>query len=635
MKTKSLINNFYLAVFSLLIFYACSTNPNKLTLVKNGIPNAVIVVPDEITELQQIAVDDFVKTVKKASGAKIPVITEHEVSSVSGYTVKIILGPGSLSESILGENPELKPEEYKIISNGNYLIILANDVRDQEFKYCSRVTTWAFDYILHNYLNVKWLWPGDLGTVVPEKKTIIIPEINVAWQPPLAKRRFRIGSNPELIQWGSHHQVLGQRKSYNIGHSFTPGADNGDWWKKFSQTHLEYFAKDPDGKVTLLYPVEKARYKLDISNPDVAREVVKTWKEAGKPDFWNVAPNDGRGFCTCDNCLELDRKYGLVFSKKNIWNLDTPVVLTDRYVWFWNHIVHEMRKENPNVEIGTYFYSVYRNPPQKLKLKPGIIGGLVSGFDFLRWKTWEDAGASGIGLRPNWWHMGGNGPYLPLRLAGGYLEKAREHKMVYIDMDSMMEYWATQGPYYYLIARLIARPDLDVEDVVTEYCDAFGEASPEIRRYLDYWEEYHKRVAYNIPAGGGISQDSTGIYETVCREHFGKVQLPLDGHWKTLPYIYTPDVLDKGYQILDMATSKANDSEVIKRIDLLRDGLKQLEKTLKVIAVDAINRVEALKDLEAFSKQMKEKYGYWGSNGISVMKRRGVIGEIEINFEGM
>ncbi|MDO9615856.1 MAG: hypothetical protein Q7J86_15200 [Bacteroidota bacterium] len=66
--------------------------------------------------------------------------------------------------------------------------------------------------------------------------------------------------------------------------------------------------------------------------------------------------------------------------------------------------------------------------------------------------------------------------------------------------------WLTHQDNYCALYRIISneafkqldeRADLSVENIITEYCDAFGESSAEIRQYLDYWEQYHKKVAYN------------------------------------------------------------------------------------------------------------------------------------------
>ena len=55
------------------------------------------------------------------------------------------------------------------------------------------------------------------------------------------------------------------------------------------------------------------------------------------------------------------------------------------------------------VNIGFFLYSAYRDATKNLKLEQGIWGEIVHGFDFAGWKEWEEAGVSGIALRPNWW----------------------------------------------------------------------------------------------------------------------------------------------------------------------------------------------------------------------------------------
>jgi hypothetical protein len=381
----------------------------------------------------------------------------------------------------------------------------------------------------------------------------------------------------------------------------------------------------------------------------VAKEIVHTWEIAGMPDFWDVTPNDGSGFCTCDNCRALDQKFGDVsYTKEQIWSpppyppLDNPgdsvtglyVSLSDRYVWFWNQLIHAMREKKPDVKIGVYFYSAYRNPPKNLKLEEGIVGKIVHGYNFSFWEQWWEAGARETGLRPNWWHVGACGPHLPLHTVGRYLEQARSAGMILIDMDSMKEFWATQGPYYYLVARLIARPDLSAEEIIQEYCDAFGPAAGDIRRYLDFWEEYHKKVAYNIPAGGMLSQDPGGFYESISLEKFGTVMHPLSGHWKTLPFIYTPEIIGQGKAILDQAMEKAVTKETHDRIEFLKDGLVQVILTSALIEAPESNKPEEMKKLLDFNKEMQKKHGYWCNTGISTMKSRGVIGR-EVDLNGM
>ncbi len=641
---KGAINGIFYWSIMISLLVSCSRQEGEHFIVQDGKSNAVLVVPRDLGQLQQIALDDFRTSIKKVSGANIELVSEDELEGVPGKYVRIILGPSALTSTLGYTGENLLPEEFQITSKGNDIIVLAKDIinsgEDQKItnstkELDSRVTSWAFSYLLDRYVGVRWLWPGELGTYTPEQQDIQFPRLDIRFQQPIGRRTFNlIDPGPELLQWVAHHQVSGLRIPYKFRHSYREGQDNGNWFNRFEKSHPEYLAKNTDG-IAALYNNREDRFKLCISNPDVAGQIIRDWEAAGMPDFWDVTPNDGNGFCTCDGCRDLDLEYGgVVYSREEIWNRPGHVVLTDRYVWFWNQLITRMREKNPNVKIGVYFYSAYRNPPKTLKLEEGIVGVIVHGMDFSFWESWQKAGAGEIGLRPNWWHMGACGPNLPLRQVGCYIERAREAGMVMLYMDTMMEYWPTQGPYFYLVARLVARPDLDTESIISEYCESFGYASPYIRKYLQYWEDYHKEVAYNIPAGGMLSQDPDGIYETVCREHFGGPQHPLRGHWKTLPYIYTDEILDEARQILDEADQAAACEKTALRISFFRDGLQWVEKAAVYMGATEKDKEASLELLAEFKKAMQGKYGYWNTKDIYMMKYWGIIGE-EFDLSGM
>lgn len=602
-------------------------------LVKNGKAKAVIIMPEEASELQREAIVDFVDKVRQASGATIDTLTEAEGLKKHGVA-KIVFGPSQLTKKLGVDDADLKDEEFRIIPQGEYLIILARDIipevvpgniwRSKKAEN-SRVTQWALGYLLDRYVQVRWIWPGELGTYVPELESISLPDTVVSFQQPLVRRCFNvIEENKKNLLWLGYHQFSGERQDLHFQHSFKQGGDNGDWYAKYHETHPEYLAKNPEGKVPP--PRKKAFYHLCISNPDVADLIVERWVDAGMPDYWDITPNDGNGFCTCDNCQELDLVYGgQRYSKEEIWKKPKNVSLTDRYVWFWNQIIEKMSALNPEVKVGVFLYSAYRNPPKKLKVSEGVIGEIVHGFDFKYWTEWQDVGVMEIGLRPNWLYMGASGPHMLLHKIGAYIEQARDNGMTLINMDCFHEYWATQGPTYYLITRLIARPDLNTEQVLDEYCEAFGAAAPKIRAYLNYWEDYSEKVAFNIPAGGSLTQDDNGLYAQISREQFGEVMHPLKGHWKIMPYIYNQEVLNPAYQILEEAQHLTTNESGLKRIDFLKDGLKMVERSSQyMLAKSDDEKRMYMSDLERFGTEMSKKYGYWNSKDSFFIKYWGL-----------
>lgn len=612
----------------LLLHLTLTTAEPSLTLVRNGQSQLTILMPANAGKYQKLAINDFVSTIKRASGADVAVRGEGELRSVSKGQTVLVFGPGALADSLLGRKETIQPEEFKIITKGNYLIVLAKEIDRTMEQRGSLGTSFALSHLMETYMGVKWLWPGELGTHVPPMKTITLPALNVAKQPKLVRRRFNLATkNPDLLLWASHHRASGERISYNFMHSFRKIGQNGDWWADFYETKPYLLAQSPNGKPEKLGRDEF--FKVCTSHPETADEVLRRWEKAGMPDTWDLTENDGKGWCTCDRCRAVDKQYGGVeYSKEDIWYGRDHVNLTERHVWFWNTIVKRMRQKNPRTQVLVFLYSNHREPPRNQKLEPGILGELVHGYDFRYWHEWTKAGVAGIGLRPNWWHMGANAPHLPLHTVGPYIEKAHQNRMTHLFMDSLNEYWATQGPYYYLVGRLADHPELTTDAIIDEYCSAFGKAARDVREYLDYWETYHKKVAYNIPAGGRLSVDSTGLYERVSREKFKDVLHPLSGHWRTLPYLYPPAVMDGANAILSRALNRArNDSLTVRRIGFLQDGLRHVTLTADYIRAEKADKEARLTTLAEFDKAMKQKHGYWGTREINMMKEWGLVGK--------
>lgn len=635
----------WLEFFSLLLLLA-SCHEADLVIVKNGEPNAFILVPDSMNQMQEIAVNDFRQIIRESTGAYLPLIRANKYDSISARKNKIIIGPSKLTQQLGFSGDSLKTEEFHIHFQNNNMIVLAEDVfhkkpppnifSNKESEN-SRVTQWALGHILDRFVGVRWLWPGKLGTYIPKHETIAIPKQEIVYQQPLMRRSFNVvNQTDENLKWLGYHHFGSKPNPYHFRHSFTNHGDNGDFWNDFKDVHPEYLAQNPEGKISL-FNDKKDFYKLCISEAGVADEIIMRWEEAGMPDYWDVTPNDGKGFCTCSGCSELDLKYGgHSYTKEEIWNQPPHVQMTDRYVWFWNKLIARMREKNPDVKIGIFIYSGYRNPPINLKLKPGIVGLMVHGPEFKHWKAWQEAGITEIGLRPNWLYTGAAGPHLPFDIVGSYIEKARNNQMALISMDCMHEYWATQGPMYYVIARLIARPDLNTTEIINEYISGFGKASEQIKKYLDYWDEYHQEVDYNFSAGGSYSMNPDGLYETLSTKIHGQVLGVLQGHWRMMPAIYNSKVLDGAYQILKEADEAAEDETVRQRVYFLRDGLLMVQVVNEYMTAfeEKENLQQALENLYAFNDQMEEKHGYWNSQNIFFLKWWGLIGE-EKDVTGM
>lgn len=576
-------------------------------VVQHGEANAVIVrqMPRAFGRLPwDEAIEHFQDVVHRSTGALIPVVTTDELSDYGEEVIRLVIGPGPLAISLGIDASTFEPETFRITAVDSYLCMVG-DVRVPES------TLWAVAYFLDRYVGVRWLWPGEVGTYVPLRDNIVFPEIDITSRPSLEKRNIRISAlAPEEGRfWLKVHQ-MGSRSEYKFGHAFT------NWWAKYGAAHPELFAMPPPGESR-----RKAEYvKLDVSNPAVDEMIMSEWKAARMPNNWSVCPNDSSGYCVTDGCLAMDDSTG--HSLADIWN--GRVSMTARYIRFWNRLYDQMKELNPNLTLSTYAYGAYREPPTSdIKLNDGIVIGIVnSWWAYNTWKGWYDAGAK-LFLRPNWWHSGSAAPHIPLYQQGAYFRFALEHGMLGFDFDSLVGHWATQGPLYYLIARMSERPDLTVDDIIDEYVSAFGKAESAIRDYLVYWEWFSERAAYPADVGGTAYQDVRGTYVTELEKR-DLATAPIAGSYRALPLLYSDVVIDHARSILERADRLAEDDsdEVRARIAFLKDGLTHLQLTrdvaeygyprLRPSGVTKEAFIERRQKLYEFRQQVSADHVVWG-----------------------
>lgn len=600
---------------------------DEFFLVKDGKACSVIVAPTGPTRQIQNAIDELQYHLNRASGVTLPIVNQKQSTALETSTLRIVFEV----------DRALPVETFQIKTEGDTLIFTGDGRTEATLQ-------WAVDHYLDKHLGVRWLWPGEVGTHVPKWVTIPLPQLDYTGRPIMELRSLRTSltrrpytDSPPFLTKSEHEQLVqearnwlrrfqaGNRSLHRFDHSF------GHWWEKYSETHPDYFAVPPEGsKYQQPYP-EPERVKLRLGNEAIDDTIIAEWKAAGAPDSWQMCPNDGSGFDTSDVTRALDdppnQDPDLIWGTAN-------ANLTARYVKFWNRLIVKMQKINPNVQISSFAYSAYLNPPLNgLKLKPGIVLELVPNYWAQdQWLEWQQAGAQLL-LRPNWWIAGGVAPLLPLHQQGEFFKFAQSHDMIGFDSDSMFGYWATQGPKYYLIARLMVCPELSVDEIIDEYCSAFGKASPEIKNYLHYWENFTAEAGYPAPAGGTAVPLKSGLVNKLITEHKLSAIPSVQG-WQVIPYLYTDEVLNKGHAILDQADKRAgNDDPLVnQRIEFLRDGLVHLKLTRDVLQLGYLKKrtSEQQDQYQAISNELMQmrktltpKHVIWGEIEYGFEKSRG------------
>lgn len=503
-----------LAAIAIISTAACA----DLTLVKDGKPASVIVLQAQPTDAAKLAAEKLQSCLQKMSGANLQIIDEPEAVPAGMTAIRIISGavngPG-------GAVPNMAPEELRLKAEANALVLTGCDAGPT--GYALQGTLWAALELLER-LGCRWLWPGELGEVIPQTATVTVPaNLEYSFTPPLVQRHIRAGKwntrqQPGLDRLGitqAEYEAFlapgydwwtnnrnGRQGTMSYGHAY------GDYWERFGKDHPEWFALQPNGSRD--QSVRPDRTRLCVSNPElhkqIAADVVARLKADPSLYCASISPNDGgpQGFCTCENCEAWDAKDGVVLDMR-IGTDNRHVSLTDRYVKFYNAIAELVAQELPDRKLGAYAYSAYRLPPLHVKLHPNVFIGYV-GFTYLNeeerkvaqdtWAAWGKAAPGGLFLRPNLYMTGMGFPvFYPHRLGEDLKECARTGMKV-TDFDTCMNHWATNGIDYYITIRLLWDPSRDIDQIIDDYCQAgWGPAAKPVRAYMDALEQMADKLA--------------------------------------------------------------------------------------------------------------------------------------------
>jgi hypothetical protein len=494
------------------------------TLVEKRQARAVIIVPEKPSLLVENASRVLRDHLRQMSTAELPIRTEDRITgSPSQDHVWILVGEGKLTKKLGLTSKGLGPGGIVLHAKGHVVALFGTDAHTPSDP---NGTRYAVTTLLEDKLGVRYLWPGELGKVVPRRDTITVADFQHRFTPKLAQRRIRSMGYHDRIQvgldrlgftkadyervladalrtqaespaWFGWHR-LGGTLNLRAGHAFT------HLWAKYGKEHPEWFALQADGSRDQSKNPDRAR--LCVSNPDliaaIAREKVEELNKNPNLLGVSIAPNDGGrpAFCTCAKCEALDSAKGRKvllwdFSKGNRRDFE-HVSLTDRMVYFWNAIAEQVAKAHPEKLLVVDAYSVYAAPPVERKLHPNLMVRFAP-LDYhsedyrqesLReWDGWSKA-AKRIYFRPNQMLAGRRDgmPLLYVHKFGKDFRYLADHGMMGTDFDACCHNWATQGLNYYVVARLHWNPEQDVDAIVDDYCQAgFGPAAKSVRRYLD------------------------------------------------------------------------------------------------------------------------------------------------------
>lgn len=541
-------------------FLACAVvcSASAVTLVENGVAKAEVVLPADAWPVEKEAAKEFVFLVKKASGAVIPMAKPGIVRE--GFAHVLIGRAAGLAKSA--------PFAGRVVGNDRELRIAGGDgsgATRLDSTPCG--TLFAVYEFAERELGAKFLWPDERYGIVTDSKSTIVVEGSYDYNPPFENVTIR--ALP--VSWTRRAaRACARRPNYANtkygGHAFV------DWWKRYGKEHPDFFEM-VKGRRNV-----RAGASMCVANPVFHEEIVRIWREArarepGKAFAINCCENDTKGGCTCPMCIA--------------WNDPEadPKDASERYAHFYKAVYELAAKTDPSVRVYGYAYSNYVNPPRLLSLPENVFISFVPApllpyTAEARQKVlgdavkWQQVGCT-LSYRPNLY----DGYAMPEDISTDYyaeFQTMRRGRMKSIDIDGPNKSFATQGPFLYILSRMMVHPEYSLERLKDEYYSAFGAAKGAVRDYWEFWNRY--------------ALDNADMFHEIPKKYNPlRHRIFFGFHYAFYAHRLFPDeVLAKGEPFLERAREAARNSpDDLARVEFLAAGLAHARLCSRACAVFA------------------------------------------------
>ena len=490
------------------------TDAGPVTLVEDAKAKAVIVIPD-VSPLRKAdkAAGELQEHVHKASGAELPITKSSEYE---GGTA-VFVGESEASRKAGFTAGGLEVESFRITTGPDSLAIIGYDGETFEAvgpngqkvteKTDSQGTLFGVYDFLERYLGVRWYWPGELGTIIPENSDLVVGPLDYSDGPVMTYRRMHY--LPEFHPFDKRTRKLFRLTNDRLRQGSGSGAIVSHtqlWANRCRDTHPEYFALQNDGSrdthgghgsghLSYANPAVLAQHLESISEfyEQGVDEGRKWWKHNWpKQSHITVLPNDCNWEDHSEEAVKLNS-----WRRSIIPALDANTELVHHY---YAGLAEAVKQHWPEKWLLFGAYANYTLPPQTVTYPDNakccvmLMDGPVYHKHPLIWRRWFDIIEQYIKMTghpvtvwhyPCWpearryeevpflmpklvvkWHREARGKVDGALVCQGNLRFRQDHLMVYFWFRSM---W---------------NPDFDVEAVLDEYCRlCYGPAAAAMREY--------------------------------------------------------------------------------------------------------------------------------------------------------
>jgi len=596
-----------------------------LTIAKDGNAEAAIVVLPDAGKVARFAAKElkhFLDLATKADFAISGSIPEEGTVILVGDTREARKHGTAVSA--------LKRDGVRLLRKGRLVMVAGRDGKEYDIEnYANHVkepphrgrgwrsreikpehgTLFAVYEFLERIAGIRWYYPGELGTSVPEKSTLTIGALDLTDAPRMVVRHMpgfgdwsipghktwrmtdytEMGvTRPESTRWALRCRVSSLFRPIN----HLPLTLR--FYYRYRKTNPEYFALKEDGKRDIYWGKNTKNGSLCYSHPDVIEKICEDaiayfsgkkatelenapWNARWDSDrmqdiYFSLLPGDNYQGCHCERCEALiDR--------------DSPYGEYSPIVWSYARQVAERVYERfPEKRLTMLAYSRFRQIPRDMKkLPPNLLIGVTavhlgnSGDNrvmeriFADIRKWSEYAESPIFLwsyhidRPQYDGI----PQPRLWSAGRFYNELKGLDVDGIFLETLVSQGFQAHLDVYLNLRMMWHPALDADELIREYARRmYGVAASEVVEFLKITEDRWVNGIVRYDRGryrGAAYQDIVDI----PGERWGK-ETGLTGLWEE---VYTKEVMQRLGKLMDSADAKLEHADELtqKRFEVFKE----------------------------------------------------------------
>jgi hypothetical protein len=459
--------------------------PQEVAVVRDGLPQARIVVSHDATDQVKQAANTLAQYVEQASGAKLEVLTDDRPLDEKGTLVRVGSVGSVRSVGFVGPDSALAgldDDGFVIRAKANEVVICGPTDWGTEFG--------VYEF-LERYVGVRWLLPGPDGDDVPVSRTISVPEGTVTGQPAFFSRLFSGLKGEPQTRWARLNRMHGRVSFHHyLLHLLPP--------ETYTKTHPEFFPMK-DGKTRYLPPTNDTHaWQPCFTAPGLVDEAVKNivryFNEHPEETSYSLGTNDSSGYCRCPDCL------ARLSGEENFLGLTD---YSDLYYDWCNQVISGVLKVHPSKWFGCLAYSEVAAPPKKVRVHERLIPYMT--YDRMKWihpevqaagheatEAWQK-----VSPTVGWYDYIYGTPYCLPRVyfhqTQEYLRYGHDHGVRALYAEIYPNFGEGPKPYAYL--KLWWDPKQDVDALLREWYERCvgPEAAPYLAQYYGLWERFWTR----------------------------------------------------------------------------------------------------------------------------------------------